>query len=137
MRKNRKMPRKMSVVTESFMHVGAVLFTLFIMVIVNIVASTKCVELERDYVRKEEALKKLDDEFLRETARWEEMKTNERINAALKKHGLAMDYPTASQTIRMGRDGLPRRGQVSVAKLEQRKAGVATASYSRRTNRRR
>ncbi len=136
MKKNRKRSHKMSVVTERFMHMGVVIFMLFAMVILNLVASANCTELERAYIAKGEKLKKLEDELQRETARWEEMKTNERINAALKKHGLAMNYPSASQTIRMGKNGQPIRGQVSVAKLEQRKSGVATANYSRTSKRR-
>ncbi len=137
MRKNRKMSRRLSVVTVHFMHMGAVLLMLFVMVIMNLIASSSCRQQERIRVAKEETLKKLEDELHRETMRWEEMKTSERLEAALVKHGLSMHYPNASQIVRMRADGRPYPGQLSLAKAAQREKGVATANYPRRGKRRR
>ncbi len=138
MRKNRKMPRKMSVVTVHFMHMGAVLMMLFVMVIVNLLASSSCNQLERSYGRKESQLKRLDDDLQRELAHWEAMKTSEGLETALRKHGLSMHYPNASQIVRMRADGRPYPGQLSLAKVAQRAKGVATAGYAaRRVKRRR
>ncbi len=137
MRKNRKMPRKMSVVTTRFMHMGAVLLTLFVMVILNLLASSSCRQLERNYGKKEDLLKKLDDDYQRELAHWEVMKTSEGLEAALRKHGLSMHYPNASQIVRMRADGVPYSGQLSLAKAAQRAKGLATANYTTRRTRRR
>ncbi len=146
MKKNKKVSRKMSVVATHVVYFAGVGVMLFVMVILNWIASSNCRQLERDCIKKEEKLKTLDDSLQRETARWEEMKTAERLEVALRNHGLSMHYPNASQTIRMRDDGEPVPGQLSLAKAEQREKGLATANYSnnnknnasrRRTKRRR
>lgn len=140
MKKNRRMSRKLSVVTVHFMHLGAVLLTLFLMVIFNMVASSRCTQLERTLGQKRKVLERLDEEFERESARWEEMKTSERLEAALVKHGLSMHYPKASQIVRMRTNGTPYPGQLSISKLDIRArggSGTATASVARPTSVRR
>ncbi len=139
MKRNKKVSRKMSVVTTRFTHTIIVLLMAFAMVILNLMASSKCRQLERNCGKKEEVLKKLDDDLQRETAHWEMMKTSEGLEAALRKHGLAMHYPNASQIIRMRANGTPMPGQLSLAKVAQRNKDLRTASYtpSRRTKRRR
>ncbi len=137
MKKNRKMSRKMSVVTVHFMHMGAVLLMLFVMVIVNLLASSSCKQLEKSFRDKELALKKLEDEKQRESAKWAEMTTSEKLEEALLKHGLSMHPPKAAQIVWMREDGTPRPAQLSLAKAEQRAraAATASASYGGRTRR--
>ena len=138
MRKNRKMPKKLSVVTVHFMHLGAVLVTLFAMVILNMLANSRCAQLENSIGAKNKTLRKLDEELQRQDVRWRELQSSENLEQALVRHGLSMHYPNASQTIRMRRDGSPYPGQLSVAKAEARarSGATATASVSTPTRRR-
>lgn len=131
MKKNRKVSQKMSVVAEHTMHVGAVVLTLFVMVIVNLLARSSCSQLSDAIGKKEETLKRLENERKRESARWEEMKTPERLETALRKMGLSMRYPHADQVIYMSADGRPKPAQIAVAKAQQRLASRAasTARY--------
>ena len=128
MRKNRKRTKKMSVVASNTMHFGAVIVMLFIMVFVNFLASSSCQQLLKSIGEKERQLAKLEEERVRESARWEEMKTPERLESALLRHGLAMRYPRPDQVVRMKANGKPYPGQLSVAKAGQRN-GVAAVKY--------
>ena len=135
MKRNRKVPKKMSAVVACTMYAGAVMLTLFVMVIVNLLASSSCGQLERSTKEKERQLERLEDERQRESARWEQMKTPERLEMALRRMGLAMRFAHAEQVIYMTADGQPKPAQISVALAQRRlnEKGMATASV--RTNR--
>ena len=75
MKRNRKRSKKMSVIASHSMYVGAVIMMLFVMVIVNLLASSSCDHLLKSIGEKERQLKRLDDEYVRESARWEGMLT--------------------------------------------------------------
>lgn len=130
MRKNRKVPKKMSVVASNTMHFGAIIVIFSVMVILNLLASSSCSQLMKTIGEKERELVKLEDARMRESTRWEEMKTPERIEDALRAHGLSMDAPRACQVVRMRPDGSPMPGQLSVLKMRQR-SGEQTARYRR------
>ena len=128
MRKNRTNSKKLSAVATRTMHFGAVIVMLFVMVIINYMASSSCQQLLKSIGEKERALSKLEEERVRESARWEEMKTPEKLESALLRHGLAMRYPKPDQVVRMKANGRPYPGQLSVAKVRQRN-GLTTAAY--------
>ena len=65
---------------------------------------------------------------MRESTRWEEMKTPDRIERALLQHGLSMRPPRPEQTVRMTANGTPYPGQLSLAKARQRNGLTAVAS---------
>jgi hypothetical protein len=130
MRKNRKIPKKMSVVASNTMHFGAVIVILSVMVILNLLASSSCTQLMKTIGEKERELVKLEDSKMRESTRWEEMKTPERVEEALRAHGLSMATPRAYQVVRMRADGTPFPGQLSVLRSRQRGA-EQTAQYRR------
>ncbi len=130
MRKNRKRSKKMSVLTSHSMYVGAVIMMLFVMVIVNLLASSSCDQLMKAIGEKERQILKLEDEYIRESARWEGMLTAKNIEQALASRGMAMHMPRAAQIIRMGADGRPTPGQFSVARAEQRAKTRLTAQYN-------
>lgn len=117
----------MSVIAGRSMQIAAVMLILFVMVIVNQLASSSCDQLEKAIREKERQLAKLEDERSRESARWEELKTPEKLEAALLRHGLSMRYPKADQVVRMKADGRPYPGQVSVARARQRRKQGLTA----------
>lgn len=127
MRKNWKISKKMSVVAQNTAYAGAILLMLFIMVIINMLASSRCSQMMKSIGEKERALARLEDERARESARWEEMKTPKNLEIALAKHGLAMRYPKPSQTVRLrAGSGQLVPSQLSVAKEMQRarRAGI-------------
>ena len=128
MRRNRKRSKKMSVMAANMMHFGAVIVMLFVMVIINLLASSSCQQLMKSIGEKERVLDKLEEERVRASARWEEMKTPEKLESALLKHGLAMRYPKADQVVRIKANGRPYPGQLSVAKAQQRN-GLTAAKY--------
>jgi len=124
MGKNRKIPKKMSVVANTTLRIGAVIVVFFVMVILNVLSSSSCSQLVNEKGEKERLLRKLDAALARETSRWDAMKTPDRVEAALIRHGLAMKLPRADQNVYMNRDGQPRHGQLSVARAKQRAAGA-------------
>ena len=124
MRKNRKMSKRMSVVATNTMRFGAVILSFFVMVILYILSSQSCTRLQNQKGAMEREIVKLDDALLRESTRWEEMKTPEKIEMALLRHGLAMKTPRAEQIVRM-ENGVPRPGQISLAKAKARNEVLA------------
>ena len=131
MRKNRKVSKKMSVIAVQSMHIGAVMFSLFIMVILNLLAASNCSHLMKSIGEKEKELNKLEDARLREVSRWEEMKTPRRLEAALRDNGMSMHSHKSSQGVRMTSAGEPVPGQISVARAAMRSRTGATASVTR------
>ena len=129
MGKNWKISKKMSVVAQNTAYAGAIMLMLFVMVIVNMLASSSCSPLMKSIGEKERILARLEDERSRESARWEELKTPQNLEVALNRHGLAMRYPKASQTVRL-REGSGQLipSQLSVAKEMQRSRNAMTAS---------
>lgn len=120
----------MSVVASNTMHFGAIIVILSVMVILNLLASSSCTQLMKTIGEKERELVKLEDSKMRESTRWEEMKTPERVEEALRAHGLAMATPRAYQVVRMRADGTPFPGQLSVLRSRQRSVDQ-TAHYRR------
>ena len=134
MRKNRKVSKRMSVIAVQSMHLGAIMFSLFIMVILNLLAASNCNHLMKSIGEKEKALGRLEDARLREVSRWEEMKTPRRLEAALRDNGMSMHYHKSSQVVRMTSAGEPVPGQMSVARAAMRSRTGATASVGRTTS---
>jgi len=126
MKKNRKRSKKMSVMASRSMHVGGVLMMFFVMVIVNLLASSSCNQLMKSIGEKERQLAKLENDRARESARWDAMKTSENLDRALLKFGLSMKYPRADQIVRMDAKGQPKPGQLSVARASARRSSSAS-----------
>lgn len=136
MGRNWKISKKMSVVAQNTAYVGAIMLMLFVMVIVNMLASSSCSQLMKSIGEKKRTLERLENERERENAHWEEMKTPQNLESALKKHGLAMHYPKPGQIMRMDDKGELLPSQRSVAMEKQRIRNSMTASYrSSRTSR--
>ena len=131
MRRNRKIPKKMSVVATNTMRFGAIIVFFFVMVILNLLSSSSCTQLLKTKGELEREIVKLDDARMRESTRWEEMKGPEKIEEALLRHGLSMKLPRADQTVRLMADGTPRPGQLSIARAKMRRGGEAMAAVSR------
>lgn len=135
MRKNRKVSKKMSVIATNTMRFGAIIVFFFVMVILNILSSSSCKQLMNEKGLKERELQKLEESHRRESTRWEEMKTPEKIEAALFRHGLRMSTPRADQCIRLNERGVPYPNQLALTRLRQRAGTAATARYVAPTQR--
>ena len=131
MRRNRKIPKKMSVVATNTMRFFAIIVVFFVMVILNLLSASSCTQLQNAKGALEREIVKLDDARMRESTRWEEMKTPEKVEAALLRHGLLMRTPGPSQTVVLMADGTPRPGQLSLAKMKMRSGVASVASASR------
>ena len=132
MRKNRKRSKEMSVIASRSMHIGAIIMMLFVVGIVNLLASSSCDQLMKSIGEKEKALARLENDCRRASADWDRMKTSENLDRMLCKHGLAMNYPRPDQVIRMDAKGRPLPGQLSIARAKERMSTRMTANYSRR-----
>ena len=115
---------------KTTMRFGAIIVFFFVMVILNILSASSCTQLLKTKGELERELVRLEDAYMRESTRWEEMKTPERVEMALLRHGLSMRPPRPEQTIRMKSDGLPYPGQISVARAAQRNGVSKTARLS-------
>ena len=82
---------------------------------------TKCDQLGSEIKRDENRLRKAGDECQRESARWKQNLTPEKLNEALMYHGLTMNRPKDDQIVRMDRRGVPIPGQRSLAKFARNK----------------
>ncbi len=131
MKKNRRRSKKMSVMASRSMHIGAVMVMFFVMVILNLLASSSCNQIMKSIGEKERTLAKLEDERMRESARWDAMKTADNIDRALLKFGLSMRYAKAEQIVRMDSAGRPKPGQLAVARA-RKNSSVRTASVGKR-----
>lgn len=134
MRRNVKKPAKMSVVAANTMRFGVIIVFLFIMVILNLLASSGCNHLMKEKGLMERELVKLDEAYTREATRWETMKANDNLDMALLRHGLAMKLPRPDQNVRMRAGGTPYPGQLSIARARQR-AGMPVAANKPSTSR--
>lgn len=123
----------MSVMATGSMYIGAVMLTLFVMVIVNHLAASSCTQLKKTIGDRRRELDALENERLREQARWDGMTTPQRLDAALLRHGMKMRDPDpARQIVRLSRaTGQPIRCQASVEIARARAASVTsqTARY--------
>ena len=117
----------MSVVATNTMRFGAIIVFFFVMVILNLLSSQSCTQLQNAKGALEREIVKLDEARTRESTRWEELKTTENIEAALLRHGLSMRTPGPAQTVRLRPDGQPLPGQLSVSKAKMRNAPVIAA----------
>lgn len=115
----------MSVIAKTSMRFGAIIVFFVVMVILNLLSSSSCNQLLKQKGEMERELVRLEDAREREASRWEEMKTPEGIERALRGNGLAMKLPRPDQTVIMLPNGQPRPGQISIAQANARNKTVA------------
>lgn len=129
-KKNRRIPKKMSVLATNTMRFGGIIVFFFAMVLLNLLSSSRCAMLLKEKGAKERELERLEEARMRAATHWEEMKTTERIEAALLRHGLSMRLPHPDQCVRMRPDGTPYPNQASIRRARQSAFGAAQpASY--------
>lgn len=114
------------------MRFGAIIVFFVVMVILNLLSSSSCNQLLKQKGEMEHELARLENDRTREASRWEEMKTPEGIERALRGNGLAMKLPRPDQTVIMMPNGQPRPGQISLAQANARNKAVAVRVTERR-----
>ena len=120
MRRNVKIPKRMSVVAGITLHFGAIIAVAFLVGILHVLSSTSCSQLEKSIGEKKRVLDGLENDRLRVLSEWEGMKTPDSINSALVRHGLKMRNPEFGQIVRLNADGKPQMGQLSVRRIKKR-----------------
>ncbi len=125
MRRNKR-TKRCSEVTLKTMHIAAIVLSLFIMLMAYWVLDSRCGAIGQEIGAAEKALAKLDGELERETMKWNEMKTPERLELALKKHGLNMNNPAPDQVIKIVPNGRVAPRQMSVVRAQRRNAGTVS-----------
>lgn len=116
------------------------IITLFAALMIYWNVDSRCSQISGMIGKAEAELKGREAELVRERARWEEMKTPARLSVALNRYGLAMEKAESVQIVRMDRDGVPKAGQISVARAQARQSRtsrVAQASNTATERRRR
>jgi len=122
----------MSVTASRSMHFGAVIVMLFVMVIVNLLASSRCDQMMKTIGEKENLLAKLGKDCERECGRWEQINTPDNLDRILPRLGMSVKYARPEQIIHMDGNGCVERGQISVARAERRIASkTVVASRSK------
>ena len=130
MRQNRKVSRKMNRIAMHTMHIGAIMLTAFVMVIVNLLASSSCDQLVKAVDERDKRLKQCDADLERASVAWEKMKAPASLDHALMKWGIAMRQPDQRQVVHMDASGRPKPAQLSVALARQRSSAAQAASVS-------
>jgi len=92
---------------------------------------SKSAQLGQEIRKYEQKFSSLENERVREEARWNEKKTPEKLERAMLQHGILMTYPTPDQVVRMDGNGRPIPGQLSLVRFQRnRSAGERMANSS-------
>ena len=118
MSRNKKI-KKNSVLTTGTVGVASLIVSALIMRMYFNVLVSRCGLSNNDIGKAERRLKALESECVREAARWDEMRTRERLNAKLTRFGLEMRYPRQDQIVQMNADGRAIEG-LAVKRRQQR-----------------
>lgn len=116
MRRNRKRQVRTQFLPRTAV---GVIVTIVTVALVYWFVDSKCALLGQEIRKHEQKYSALENERVREAARWDEKKTPEKLERAMLQHGLAMNYPTAEQVVRMDQGGRPLPGQLSVARFQR------------------
>ncbi|MBR6735234.1 MAG: hypothetical protein IKL96_12670 [Kiritimatiellae bacterium] len=128
MRRNRKIKRHATWTTGS-MAVATLIVCMLLMMLVYWLFDSRCSAIQREIGKAEKVLAALEADCVRETARWDEMMTPEKLAECLTRFGLEMKTQHQDQIVRMNRDGRPAPNQIAVIRAQMRARGENMASY--------
>ena len=126
MRRNRRIKKNSRFATSS-MGIASLIISAFIMMMIFFAMNSRCSAITREIGTKEKVLQRLESELTREKTRWDEMKVPERLNVALARFGLEMDFARGDQIVRMGRNGAPVPGQLALTRLRGSRSIVSVS----------
>lgn len=133
MSRNRKVPKKMSVVANTTMRFGAIILLSAVMAVFYMFSASGSHRLMTIKGQKQAELARLENDCRRESSRWEALITPEGLEKALRRNALAMKPPRPDQNIEMLANGRPRLGQPSLARLARRGETTKQVSYRRKS----
>lgn len=116
MRRNRRKRVNASVLSPFL--VGIIVLGVSVMLFYWCLES-KCDQLQEELRKHSQHYETLENERLREEARWNSNKMRENIEKAMTQHGLDMKYADSSQIVHMDDQGTPLPGQIAVARFRK------------------
>lgn len=125
MRKNRKIPKKVSVAANVTMYAGMNVLMVFVVTVVYMLASSSCSQLMNEVCKLEEKLGQCENERQREEARWQGLNATENLESTFVKCGISVREPSHNRIIRIGADGKPLSGQLSLKMINERNKNTA------------
>lgn len=134
MRKNKKISKRMSRLTVNMMHLGAIMLTFFVMVVLNLMASSSCSQLTKIIADKDKQLADSKVELSKNIVRWDSVKSSVNLERALVVRGMSMNYPKSNQIVRMDERGrvIPSQNSVAVLRRKKQEHERSTASFETR-----
>lgn len=133
MRRNRRTTKHTIFKSGSWGFITLVL-SAFVMAMVYWQVDSQCSTISREIGEAEKRLKKLESDYVREAARWDEQKIPDRLSEKLLRFGLEMKYARQDQIVRMNADGRPMPGlAVTRARQRMREDMMAQAQTSEST----
>ena len=121
MKRNRKV-KKHSRFTMNSVNTVALIVLSFLALMVYWSQDTHCATLAQEIGRAEKELKRLESDYHRELSSWDAQKTTDKLHQQSIYHGLDMEPTKPEQIVRMGANGLPLPGQISVARINARRS---------------
>lgn len=118
----------MSVMAAGTWNLLAMIVCVLVAAILNLMAEARCEQEHQVIGNLNRQIKALDDAKVREEARWEELKTSDKLEERLYRNGMKMTYAQPHQIIRMNAAGKVIPGQRSVALAKQRSRNRSTAN---------
>lgn len=124
----------MSRLTVNMMHLGAIMLTFFVMVVLNLMASSSCSQLTKIIADKEKQLADSKVELSKNIVRWDSVKSSVNLERALVVRGMSMNYPKSNQIVRMDERGrvIPSQNSVAVLRRKKQEQERSTASFETR-----
>lgn len=134
MRKNKKISKRMSRLTVNMMHLGAIMLTFFVMVVLNLMASSSCSQLTKIIADKDRQLADSKVELSKNIVRWDSVKSSVNLERALVVRGMSMNYPKSNQIVRMDERGrvIPSQNSVAILRRKKQEQERSTASFETR-----
>jgi hypothetical protein len=121
MKRNKKV-KKYTRCTMNSVNIVALIVLSFFAIMVYWSQDARCTELAQEIGKAEKEFKRLERDCQREVSSWEELKTPDNLQQAFIRHGLDMGQPNQEQVVHMGQKGLPKPGQMSVARIRARRS---------------
>ena len=140
MRRRNRRVKKHSRFASGATGVASLIVSVFFMLMLYWSLDARCTSILREIGAAEKQLKALESELGRETARWNALKTRERLDEKIVRFGLAMQSQQPDQVVHMTSSGRPAPAQLSVARIRARAPktdSMALAAPRKRKNVRR
>lgn len=132
--KNRICTKRSAGIKGSSLWLPAFIVAFVATCLVYIAADRRGSQQQTALAAQENELNALNEECERERVKWDVMTSPKNLDRALLRHGLVMERPRSDQIVRLAKDGRPRPGQLSVAKIntERSRAGMVASNTRRR-----